>query len=119
MSRSTGWLGRRRRGSSRTARVVRSHRGSPPGWTRSSLRPDGDSRLSDGVVVETHLLARLLGIRLLRVDGVVLLAPGRLEAPVPTWTAPAAVIGADLDEAARLIEVTDLRLRGSRDALSS
>jgi len=70
-------------------------------------------------VVETHLLARLLGIRLLRVDGVVLLAPGRLEQAAPVWAAPPAVIGADLDEAARLIEVTDLRLRGSRDALSS
>ena len=70
------------------------------------------------MVVETHLLARVLGIRLLRVDGVVLLAPGRLEEPAPTWVAPPAIIGADLDEAARLIEVTDLRLRGSRDVLS-
>ena len=69
------------------------------------------------MVVETHLLARLLGISLLRVDGVVLLVPGRLEEPAPTWTAPPGVIGADLDEAARLIEVTDLRLQGSRDAL--
>ncbi len=43
-----------------------------------ALQPDADSSLADGVVVETRLVARLLGLRLLRVDGVVLLSPGRV-----------------------------------------
>lgn len=45
------------------------------------LRPDGASHLTDGVVVETTLTAKLLGLRLQRVDGVVLMSPGRLETP--------------------------------------
>ena len=49
-----------------------------------ALRPDADSSLADGVVVETRLVARLLGLRLLRVEGVVLLSPGRVrEEPLP------------------------------------
>ena len=49
-----------------------------------ALQPDADSSLADGIVVETRLVARLLGLRLLRVDGVVLLSPGRVrEAPMP------------------------------------
>ena len=87
---------------------------SPTGWTSSRLHPDGDSQLSDGVVVETHLLARVLGLRLLRVDGVVLLAPGRLE--TPTTRAPDAktppIAGYDLTEAAQLLRETDATLRG-------
>jgi len=43
-----------------------------------ALRPDADSSLADGIVVETRLVARLLGLKLLRVDGVVLLSPGRV-----------------------------------------
>jgi hypothetical protein len=43
-----------------------------------ALQPDADSKLTDGVVVETRLVARVLGLRLLRVDGVVLLSPGRV-----------------------------------------
>jgi len=48
--------------------------------TGTSLAPDGDGHLSEGVLVETHLLARLLGLRLLRIDGVVTLAPARVSA---------------------------------------
>jgi hypothetical protein len=77
---------RRRNGSSPTARPDRS----PPGSTASSvpaplvtLEPDADSNLADGIVVETRLVARLLGVRLLRVDGVVLLSPGRVRAAHP------------------------------------
>lgn len=46
-----------------------------------TLQPDADGSLADGVVVETRLVARLLGVRLLRVDGVVLLSPGRVLEP--------------------------------------
>jgi hypothetical protein len=49
-----------------------------------ALQPDADSSLADGIVVETRLVASLLGLRLLRVDGVVLVSPGRVrEAPLP------------------------------------
>jgi len=84
---------------------------SPTGWTRYHLHPDGDSHLSDGVVVETHLLARLLGLRLLRVDGVVLLSPGRLESPVLRSVDGSPQVGHDLVEAARLLEETEATLR--------
>jgi hypothetical protein len=46
-----------------------------------TLQPDADGSLADGVVVETRIVARLLGLRLLRVDGVVLLSPGRVREP--------------------------------------
>jgi hypothetical protein len=70
-------------------------------------------------VVQTHLVARLLGVRLLKVDGVVQLAPARLEsapapgithAPTPT-TGPAPALGGGLAHAARLLEDGDRRLR--------
>lgn len=75
----------RRNGSRRTAR-----RGPWPRGSRATsvphavaLQPDADSSLADGIVVETRLVARLLGLRLLRVDGVVLVSPGRVrEAPL-------------------------------------
>jgi hypothetical protein len=44
----------------------------------AALAPSPDSQLSEGVLVETSLLARLLGIRLLTVEGTVLLSPARL-----------------------------------------
>jgi hypothetical protein len=67
-------------------------------------------------VVQTHLVARLLGIRLLKVDGVVQLAPARLE-PIPGVThaprpmsGPAPVLGGGLERAARLLEDGERRL---------
>jgi hypothetical protein len=52
----------------------------PPGSRAvpTALAPDAGSHLSDGVVVETRLVARVLGLKLLRIDGLVLLAPARL-----------------------------------------
>jgi hypothetical protein len=41
--------------------------------------PAQERHLSDGVVVRAHVVARLLGVRLLRVDADVVLAPGVLE----------------------------------------
>jgi hypothetical protein len=46
---------------------------------RGLVIPDSTKRLSEGVVVETSLLARVLGIKLLRVQGMVLISPARLE----------------------------------------
>lgn len=69
-------------------------------------------------MVQTRLVARVLGLRLLRVDGVVQLAPARLE-PVdadgaPRVTSPPVgappALGGGLARAARLLEESDLRL---------
>ncbi|MFC4784205.1 hypothetical protein ACT8ZV_07010 [Nocardioides sp. MAHUQ-72] len=80
------------------------------------IRPDGSNHLSDGVVVETHLLARVLGVRLLRVDGVVLVSPARLAEAAPVRvTADGHRTGGSLVEAARLLDESDATLRRCRD----
>jgi hypothetical protein len=43
--------------------------------------PDRRRRLSEGVLVEARIRARLLGIRLLTIDATVVLAPGDVTAP--------------------------------------
>jgi hypothetical protein len=59
------------------------------------------------VLIETHLLARLLGVRLLRVDGVVTVAPARLAAssvdPRAVPMASTMELGVGLDRAAHLL----------------
>jgi hypothetical protein len=86
-----------------------------PGGTPAALRPDGASDLSDGIVVQTQLLGRVLGVRLLRVDGTVLVSPGRLVteplaeplADHRAPSAPALAAGSELVEAARLLREND------------
>ena len=116
MSRSGWWRSRRARGLRRTARAGR-WRGTSGRRAASAavLRPDAASQLSDGVVVEARLTARLLGLRILRVDGTVLMSPARLE-EMPRSTVvpgqqgrrtPALTTGASggaLAEAARLLK---------------
>jgi hypothetical protein len=90
----------------------------------ATIQPDPGRSLADGVVVETRLVARLLGIKLLRVDGVVLLSPGRVgeprpPGPVPTSsreqrTADGVRPGERLALAGRLIASTGDRLELSR-----
>lgn len=82
------------------------------------MEPDEESRLSDGVLVETALVARVLGLRLLRVDGTVLLAPARLH-ELPTLASSAVVTpptdGQPLEPGRRLIEAGRLlRTNGER-----
>jgi hypothetical protein len=59
------------------------------------------------VLVETHLLARLLGVRLLRLDGVVTVAPARVSgSPVDPRSVPMTStmeLGAGLERAAHLL----------------
>jgi hypothetical protein len=43
--------------------------------------PDRRRRLSEGVLVEARIRARLLGIRLLTIDATVVLAPAAVTAP--------------------------------------
>jgi hypothetical protein len=81
------------------------------------LDPDGASELSDGIVVRTQLLGRVLGLRLLRVDGTVLVSPARVVSPPRTALAPATTrgwspsAGSELEEAARLLRENDAVLR--------
>jgi hypothetical protein len=81
--------------------------------TGTALAPDGDGRLAEGVLVETHLLARLLGVRLLRIDGVVTLAPARLSAsPADPRSVPMTStmeLGAGLERAAHLLRDCERR----------
>ena len=96
------------------------------------LDPDAEARLTDGVVVETRLVARLLGVRVLRVDGVVHLSPARVverhaalvvpAGEVVRWEAEpgtsavrvdrssSAAPGAELARAATLLRGLDVRL---------
>jgi hypothetical protein len=56
----------------------------------------------------------VLGMRLLRVDGVVLLSPGRLAGPgAPSPAAPVPGVGYELTEAARLLREVDASLRSA------
>ena len=50
----------------------------PPLLTRPSVIPDSSKQLSDGVVVQASVLARLLGVKLLTVDATVLVSPAQL-----------------------------------------
>ena len=45
---------------------------------RQVAHPGGGSGLSDGIVVEASVLARLLGIKLLTLEGTVVLSPAEL-----------------------------------------
>jgi len=117
---------RRRDGSRRTARAGRLPRTSITATT-PALLPHESSQLSDGVVVETELIARLLGLRLLRVDGIVLMSPAHLVRPMaaasrdgPTVPSRArAEVGSGpngqlLAQAAQLLQENEVRLRRLR-----
>ncbi|HET7067809.1 MAG TPA: hypothetical protein VFI21_09415 [Nocardioides sp.] len=81
--------------------------------TGIALAPDGDGRLAEGVLVETHLLARLLGVRLLRVDGVVTIAPARVAAssvdPRAVPMTSTMELGTGLERAAHLLRECERR----------
>jgi hypothetical protein len=51
--------------------------------------PDRSRRLSDGVLVDASLRARLLGLRLLTVDATIVLVPADVRATSPTAHLPA------------------------------
>jgi hypothetical protein len=94
------------------------------------LTPDPDSRLSDGVVIETTLRARVLGVPVLRINGTVSVSPARLVVPPPPQVVRGEVAtggrktvafdprkeveaapGAALAEATRLLRESRRRLR--------
>ena len=121
MSRFGRRRARQRAGWRSTASGGRSRHGRTVALPLATMEPDEESRLSDGVLVETALVARVLGLRLLRVDGTVLLAPARLhERPVhaastvvtsPPTDGPFVEPGLRLVEARRLLRINGDRLR--------
>jgi hypothetical protein len=97
--------------------------------------PDSTKRLSDGLVIETAVVARLLGVKLLTLEGTVLASPAHLKdvdaqdgeaLPAPTYAAierppvgapPASSVRRSKGPCgARLILAADL-LRASADEL--
>ena len=75
--------------------------------------PSTGSSLSDGVVVETVIVARVLGAPLLRLDGTVVLAPGVLvrdQVPSRCVVDQRSPVGS-LDEVAARLEETSARQR--------
>jgi hypothetical protein len=89
--------------------------------------PDRRRRVSDGVLVEASILARLLGIRLLTLDATLVLVPAVVSAPPRTpprrTRAPRArpaAVGRGLAEAVRSInEGAELLDEARRDGLST
>lgn len=81
--------------------------------TGTALAPDAAADLTEGVLVETHLLARVAGIKLLRVDGIVALSPARLVAsagdPRAVPLTSTVVPGAGLEHAAQLLHECEQR----------
>ena len=68
--------------------------------------------------METHLLARVLGLRLLRIDGVVTLAPARVTAaavePRSVPMTSTMELGAGLEQAGRLLRACERRREDHR-----
>jgi hypothetical protein len=68
-------------------------------------------------VVETRLLARLFGVRILRVEGTILMSPGRLvgsTTPRPLHAVGTAHVGDSLERAAALLDESRAAMRGAR-----
>lgn len=116
MSRSSRRLRKRHSGWRRTAAEAASRRieGPTPAPPRTVVA-SGSSRLSDGLVIETSVLARLLGIRLLTLEGTVLVSPAQLrEGSVLATPAAVPVAVARREESVRRLD----RGSASRSAAS-
>lgn len=86
MPRSWRWRSERQYGwtTSVNGRPMRTRIGGPV----LAATPDPDGRLAEGVRVEGRVLARLLGVRLLRLDAEVVLVPARLDEPLRPASPP-------------------------------
>jgi hypothetical protein len=81
--------------------------------------PDGRRRLADGLVIDAAVVARLLGVRLLRIEAAVGVAPARIDPPsaVPPGLRPVPVarpIGTGLALARGYLEDGAVSLAASR-----
>jgi hypothetical protein len=88
---------RRRSGWSRTTATA-SDRLLVPKSTNGATRLAPIDTASHGFAIETHVLARLLGVKLLTLEGVVLVSPAEVAIPMssderePAWAPPATPI---------------------------
>jgi hypothetical protein len=81
MSRLSRRLRPRRNGWKATATAADGRRVLDPIPSRRQMVvPDSSKRLSDGLVIETAVVARLLGVKLLTLEGTVLASPAHLKA---------------------------------------
>jgi hypothetical protein len=72
----SGWRHTARAAASR--RVVEAPLGPP-----ALVEPDPAQSLSDGLIIESSLLARLLGVKLLTLEGTIVLSPAHVRLGVP------------------------------------
>jgi hypothetical protein len=75
--------------------------------------PDGDRELSEGLLVEASVVARLMRMRLLTIDASLIVAPARVERRAPVASAP---VGARLAAAERSLREGAASLAASRPA---
>lgn len=112
MNRSSRWRRTRRSDSISSARARRRTLGAPaPAVTAI---PDATRQLSDGLIIDASVVARLLGIRLLTLDASLTVSPARIKAPVADYasvrrssthpTGPPGRIGARLASAEQSID---------------
>jgi hypothetical protein len=110
MQRSSRWQRRRRSDSRSRARATERETANLIGI------PDGGRQLSEGLVVEASVIARLFRIRLLAIDASLVISPaqvrGRSSAATPR--ARARAIGAGLLAAERVIDEGAASLAASR-----
>jgi hypothetical protein len=109
MSRSSRRRNGRRGGSRSTALAT-----GRTAATRLTAVPDGERQLSEGLLVEASVVARLFRVRLLSIDASLIISPARVtgRAPPPTRGAPPRRrIGAGLAAAERSLNEERGRIR--------
>ena len=80
MHRSSRWRRRRRSGSMSSAHARRRTLGASPTAAVTAI-PDGTRQLSDALVIDASVVARLLRIRLLTLDASVIVSPAEMKVP--------------------------------------
>ena len=80
MHRSLRWRRKRRGDWTSTAHARRRTLGASPTATVTAI-PDGTRRLSDGLVIDASVVARLFRIRLLTLDASVIVSQAKLKVP--------------------------------------
>jgi hypothetical protein len=110
MRRSSRWPGGRRSGSRSTARAIER------ATAKLIAVPDGGRQLSEGLVVEASVVARLFRIRVLAIDASVVISPARVTGRTPGVAARtrSPTIGAGLAAAERVIDEGAASLAASR-----
>ena len=137
MTRSLPWRGSPRRGSApmgnvlsgtvtllRLAAKLRRTMAMSSDWDRgltprgageltTPVRVEPGGRLSQGMAVEASILARLLGIRLLKLDAQIVVLPIEPPGPAPV-VVPATVMSGSVEDAERELDRAYRTLSGSR-----